>query len=297
MKYFQKNLWIVALLVFSTSLWAQDLSKEERRAKRKAFKKEVRAYKQKNIWPVLKTQRQKLDAVMSAADRQKVDDLRAQKKAARKKMRERRKEFRKNHKRGEKRPEPTEAQIQEHKAMRKAMRKAKTAAWEIADRYETTIEKLMAEMKPQHEQWRKDLKAIKAKHFGERTHKKGHHHKRRRGHHRMHGMRKMSHPLRFLLFNPAAKPKADNDEGSIATVVYPNPSGNQSQVNFTLTQTENVSIILMDANGKVLKEVLNASKTAGSHSQVVQMDGLKNGTYYLKIKTSAGTETKRVIKR
>ena len=305
MKYFQRNLWLIALLAVSTSLWAQDQTKEERRAKHKAFRAEMKAYHQANVLPVLKAQRQKLDAVMSADDRQKVSDLRAQKKTAREKMRAQRKEFRKNHKKGE-RPELTDAQKQARKEQHKARRQARTAAWEIADKYETTIEKLMAEMKPQHEQWRKDLKAIRVKHFGE--HKKGEHprmgkkgkghprHGKRHHGKRMRGMRMLSHPLAFLMFDPAKPEKAD-DKGKATSVIYPNPSSSASSIEYSLIKSENVNIQLVDANGKLVKQVLNTTKSAGNHSQTIDMEGLKTGTYYLRIKTSAGTETKRIIKR
>ncbi|WP_299459536.1 T9SS type A sorting domain-containing protein [uncultured Microscilla sp.] len=300
MRFFQKKLWLIVLLACSTSLWAQQLSKEEKRAKRKAYRTEARAYKQKNVLPVIKAQRIKLDAVMSVADRQKVDDLRAQKKAARKKMRAHRKEMRKLHKKGE-RPQLTETQKQEMKAMRKARRNAKFAAWQIVDKYETTVEKLIAEIKPQQEQWHKDLKAIRVKHFGERkpaSHKTGEHkrHHKRKGHHgkRRHGMRKMLHPVRFLLFDPAATTKTKPGKN---TTIYPNPLGTESKVEYTLIQTERVTIRLVDANGKFIKEVLNETKSAGTHAQKVDMRELKNGTYYLRIKTSAGTQTKRIIKR
>ncbi|EAY30752.1 T9SS type A sorting domain-containing protein [Microscilla marina] len=295
MRFFQKKLWLIVLLACSTSLWAQQLSKKEKRAKRKAYRTEAKAYKQKNVLPVLKAQRIKLDAVMSAADRQKVDDLRAQKKAARKKMRAHRKEMRKLHKKGE-RPQLTEAQKQEMKTMRKARRNAKFAAWQIVDKYETKVEKLLAEIKPQQEQWHKDLKAIRVKHFGER--KTGEHkrHHKRKDHHgkRRHGMRKMLHPVRFLLFDPATTTKAGSGNN---TTIYPNPLGTESKVEYTLVQTERVTIRLVDANGKFIKEVLNETKDAGTHVQRVGMKELKNGTYYLRIKTSAGTQTKRVIKR
>lgn len=305
MRFFQKNLWLLALLVCSTTLLAQSPSKEEKRAKRKAYRKEVKAYKQQNILPVMRAQRAKLDAVMSAADRDKVAELRKQQKEARKKMRARRKEMRKLHKEGGERPQLTDAQKQEMKAMRKARRNAKFAAWQIADKYETTIEKLLEELKPQHEKWGKDLHAIRVKHFGERKHhphKKGghkmhHKHKGPHGHHgrRGHGMRRMAHPLKFLLLDPTAK--ASKAKSGDNTTVYPNPSGTESKVAYTLVQSENVRIQLVDANGKVLKEVLNETKAAGTHAQLVDMKDLKNGTYYLRIKTSAGTETKRIVKR
>lgn len=303
MRFFQKNLWLLALLMCSTTLLAQQPSKEERRAKRKAYRKEVKAYRQQNVLPVVRAQRAKLDAVMSATDRDKVAQLRQQQKEARKKMRAHRKKMRKLYKKGEERPELTDAQKKEMKAMHKARRNAKFAAWQIADKYETTIEKLLEELKPQHEKWAKDLRAIRVKHFGERKkhpHKKEGdkmRHKRRRHHHgrRRHGMRKMSHPLRFLLLDPNAKaPTAKSGDN---TTIYPNPSGTESKVSYTLVQSETVRIQLVDANGKVLKEVLNETKAAGTHAQLVDMKDLKNGTYYLRIKTSAGTETKRIIKR
>lgn len=302
MKNSLKPLLMLTLIAWSTTLWAQKLSKEEKRAKFKAYREDVKAYNKQNVWPVVKAQRLKLEAVMSEADKQKVTDLRAQMKESRTKMRAFRKEMRENHKKGEGRPQLTEAQKTTLKAERKARRKAHHAAWDVADKYETTIEKLIEEMKPKAEQWKKDLKALRVKHFGERKKRDRKHGKMgrrgKRGHFKgrgMRGMRRVFRPVSFLMLDPA---KSDMGEGSgEATIVYPNPSNRETKVNFNLTKTENVSIQLMDANGKLVKEVMNESKTAGSHSQVIDMSALKNGTYYVVIKTSKGTESKRVIKR
>ncbi|HAS45352.1 MAG TPA: hypothetical protein DCS93_33015 [Microscillaceae bacterium] len=302
MKNTLKPLLMVALIVYSSTLWAQELTKEEKRAKFKAFREDAKAYNQQNVWPVVKAQRQKLDAVMSDADKQKVATLRAQMKESREKMRAFRKEMREQHKPGEGRPQLTEAQKTTLKAQRKARRKAKNAAWDIADKYETTIEKLLEEMKPKADQWKKDLKALRVKHFGER--KKGEHkHMGRRGkrrhhgkmHRGMRGMRRMLRPVGFVLIDPASNGVEEGSDES--SIVYPNPSADETKVNFSLTKSENVRIQLMDANGKLVKEVLNESKAAGSHAQTIDMSNLKNGTYYVIIKTSKGTETKRLIKR
>ncbi|OJJ19574.1 hypothetical protein BKI52_22465 [marine bacterium AO1-C] len=301
MKNTLKPLLIVALLVCGSTLWAQELTKEEKRAKFKAFREEAKTYNKQNVWPVIKAQRQKLDAVMSEADKQTINTLRTQMKENREKMRAFRKEMREQHKPGEGRPQLTEAQRATLREQRKAMRKAKNTAWDIADKYETTIEKLLEEMKPKAEQWKKDMKALRVKHFGER--KKGERkHMGRRGkrHHRrgmrgMRGMRRMFRPVGFVMIDPASSDLAEgNGESSI---VYPNPSADETKVNFSLAKAENVRIQLMDANGKLVKEVLNESKAAGSHAHTIDMSNLKNGTYYVIIKTSKGTETKRLIKR
>ena len=313
MKNTLKPLLIMVLLMCASTLWAQELTKEERRAKFKAFRAEAKAYNQQNVWPALKAQRQKLDAVMSEADKQKVADLRAQMKAGRAKMKAFRKSMREQHKPGEGRPKLTEAQKTTLKAERKARRKATHAAWDIADKYETTIEKLLEEMKPKAKQWRKDLKALRVKHFGER--KKGvrregkregehgrHGRMGRRGHHPHHrgkrgmrGMRRAFRPVGFLMIDPASN---DLEEGNgEASLVYPNPSNNETKVNFNLTKSETVNIQLMDANGKLVREVLNENKAAGSHAHTIDLSNFKNGTYYVVIKTSKGTETKRLIKR
>jgi len=301
MKNTFKPLLIVALLVYSATLCAQKLTKEEKRAKFEAFREDAKAYNKQNVWPVVKAQRQKLDAVMSEADKQTVANLRTQMKEAREKMRAFRKEMREQHKPGEGRPELTDAQKTTLKTQRKAMRKAKNATWGIADKYETTIEKLLEEMKPKAEQWKKDLKALRVKHFGERKKEehgrmgrrgKRHHHRRMHG---MRGMRRMFRPVGFVMIDPASN---EMGEGSgEPSIVYPNPSADETKVNFSLTKAENVSIQLMDANGKLVKELLNENKAAGSHAHTIDMSNLKNGTYYVIIKTSKGTETKRLIKR
>lgn len=287
---------VVGMVLFAqVTLWAQNHDRKERRSRHKVLRKEIKAYRQKNVLPVMQAQRQKLEAVMSAADRQKVTDLRSQMHTAKEKMRAFRKELRKNHPTG-KRPELTEEQRKIMKAHHKTMRKSRYAAWELVDKYETTIDALLSEVKPQKKKWRQEIKAIKVKHLGER--KKGAHHKigkkrHRRGRH--HKMKRLHHPISFLLFDPS-NPRVGTPNNS-ASVVFPNPSGNESKVEFSLTKSEKVSVQLLDSQGKLIKEVFNAMKPAGSHSQTIDMSGLKNGTYYVIIKSSQGTESKRVIKR
>lgn len=297
MKNLHQALWVVVGMVFfaQVTLWAQSHDKKERRSRHKALRKEIKAYRQKNVWPVMRAQRQKLEAVMSAADRQKVADLRSQMHMARTRMRTFRKELHESHPAG-KRPELTEEQRKVVKTHHKTMRKSRYAAWELADKYETTIDALLSEIKPQKKKWRQEIKAIKIKHLGERK-KEAHDEmgkkRHRRGRH--HRMKRLHHPISFLLLD-LSNPQADTPNNN-TSVVFPNPSGSASKVSFDLIKSEKVSIQLMDSQGKLIKEVFNAVKPAGSHSQTIDMSGLKNGIYYVIIKSSQGTESKRVIKR
>jgi hypothetical protein len=64
---------------------------------------------------------------------------------------------------------------------------------------------------------------------------------------------------------------------------YPNPFANQTTIQFTLPKSENVNLSLYDANGRVLKVLVNAKKEAGTHAINLNTENLSRGIYFYRI--------------
>ena len=105
------------------------LSEEER----SELKAEIEAYRQNNIEPVLQQQRAKLEEKIAAENKALIEELRAQQ--------------------PEKGERPTDEQ-------RQAMREHQDDIQYLLQTYGPDIRELFAEIKPQVDQWKTDLKAI-----------------------------------------------------------------------------------------------------------------------------------------
>jgi hypothetical protein len=79
---------------------------------------------------------------------------------------------------------------------------------------------------------------------------------------------------------------------------YPNPSADRVTTRFNLARTEKVSVGLYDLSGRELSRVVDGVQlSAGSHEYELSVKSLPSGTYYIRLTTSAGTQTKGVVKQ
>jgi len=76
---------------------------------------------------------------------------------------------------------------------------------------------------------------------------------------------------------------------------YPNPFSNSTVIDYFLPELTNVTIIISDITGRVLKEIQNENMTSGKHSIEVSGEDLEPGYYFYTMRTNAFTETKRMI--
>jgi hypothetical protein len=75
--------------------------------------------------------------------------------------------------------------------------------------------------------------------------------------------------------------------------VFPNPSNNFLNLDFTLNQISNVTISMIDVTGKmVYNNLLN--NLSGNQGLVINTESMANGVYSLSLKTNEGTITRKV---
>ncbi len=103
---------------------------------------------------------------------------------------------------------------------------------------------------------------------------------------------------------PPGRP-ANPGSGTVSTVeyeVYPNPFGDRTAIWYNLPADDEISISILDAQGRLINRLYDGNQAAGIH-QVEwngDSDGGANvaaGIYYLRIITSEGAQTHAVVKK
>jgi hypothetical protein len=255
------------------------------------LRKELKAYMRENVMPVLRKQRLKLETQLSAQDKAELAKLRAslqQTKAETKALHQNLKKEREASK------TPLTAEQKEAlKAQREKTRQVYVAAGTIASKYKPQLEKMNAAIAHDRARWDADIKAILAKY---KTGTEGNEPEKQRKRFEQHlRHRQLLRPARFILWDATNAKKAGKVKGS--ATVYPNPGTSAQTINYMVAKEGNVKVSLVDSRGTTLRTLLNEQQTKGKHSLEVSLNDLSDGTYYYKIETAAGTETKRIIKR
>ncbi len=75
---------------------------------------------------------------------------------------------------------------------------------------------------------------------------------------------------------------------------HPNPFNNQTVIGYQLPQQGEVSVVLYDLNGQVVRRLHDGWQSAGSYKIAVDGQGLATGNYFIQVKTSAGVATRPV---
>jgi hypothetical protein len=81
------------------------------------------------------------------------------------------------------------------------------------------------------------------------------------------------------------------------TRVFPNPSAGQTSVKamFHLNNPSSVSAVVMDINGRVVKNIEANNYTAGKNQMNIEVGDLKAGIYTISLQSAIGTETAKFI--
>lgn len=82
-----------------------------------------------------------------------------------------------------------------------------------------------------------------------------------------------------------------------AVEVGPNPFVNQLNVNYQLKESSQVAINLIDASGRFLQQIVNASQQAGEFSYKANLPALPAGTYYVLVRINDRVAAVPVVKQ
>lgn len=255
--------------------------------------REIKAYVAQNVLPVVRQQRQKLEPKLTTADQAQLAIYRTQLQELRQRGQTLRRSIGPASTAPETRPALTEAQKQQFQQLRAERKALMLSVARLAQKYEGDIARLAREVQPQKEQWTADLKALAAKDTTpEQPTKRGW---RRKWGRQPGGADRFFRPATFLLLNPDAPANAEREPGG--TSVYPNPATATSQLEYEVRKAGPVTVELLDGRGNTLRTVAReARQEKGPHTVRASLADLPAGTYFYKITTPSGSETRRFVK-
>lgn len=263
---------------------------------RKAARTEMGEYRTENIQPVILEQRAKLESKISAEDKALIADLRAQRPERPKRLENPSIEER----------NAAKAEFEARKEEMKAHREQVKA---LVETYESDIDALFAEIEPQIEEWKQNMKEIAEEHRPERREKrvegesgrkgkKGKAGKRgQRKHKGEKGERAMMSKAAFLLLDPNApiSEEAAAPQAITEIKVFPNPTFNQNTLSYTVKEAGHLRIELHNESGRLLEVLFDGSKDEGTYQLEVDMSKLRNGVYYYTVQDQGGLQSHKVV--
>ncbi|UOQ67384.1 T9SS type A sorting domain-containing protein [Hymenobacter volaticus] len=266
-------------------------------------RREMQAYIEQNMLPVVRQQRQKLETQLATADKAQLAIYRTQLKEVRQRSQALRQSFRNTPSAAPNTTEPTsprtplsEAQQQQLQQLRTETRTIMQQVNQMAEKYASNISQVLQEVQPQKEKWATDMQAIVVKNTTPEQQEKLSHFRGGRMHHRV-GAGRLLRPTAFLLLDPAAPTATPTTSDLGSTSLYPNPAVATNQLEYTVTKAGPVTVELLDGRGNTVRTVAQEVKEEkGVHTLQVHLADLPKGTYYYKITTRTGSETKRFVK-
>ncbi len=81
---------------------------------------------------------------------------------------------------------------------------------------------------------------------------------------------------------------------NIDMFVYPNPFNFQSKVVFSLPKQTYLEFGLFDVVGHKIREYYGNNQPSGIYSFELERENLKNGIYFIRMRTDTGTITKQI---
>ncbi|MCB0636895.1 MAG: T9SS type A sorting domain-containing protein [Lewinella sp.] len=277
-----------------------------------ALRQELKTYRETEIHPVMLAQRTKLENSLTADDKATLAEIRLAideaKAEARQLHQERRDQAGERGERGERQPRQQQARAQRPDGPRpQGMHRdhalgrwledhpeIKTQLESLVNTYDTEITDLLEELRPQHEQWQADQRAIMERYAPEGMERP----RRERPERPAEAGIPLPHKVRFLLMNPAGDEPIETlgaEDASTTARAFPNPATNNTTLAFELKAESPVRIELRDESGNVLQTVMRETFPSGAHRVPVDLTGVRPGTYYLTLATEAGTESVKVV--
>ncbi|SFQ49909.1 T9SS type A sorting domain-containing protein [Hymenobacter arizonensis] len=287
-------LTLALLVLLVASATAESLSGGPHPRKHWPANPEITAYHRANIQPVLQQQRQKLEAQLDPADRTQLTAYRTQLKALREQGKALRQAPATPPADGSNRPALTDVQREQRQQLHSQTKGIMLNVAQLAQKYEVPIQQLAKEVEPQKEKWAADLKALATKNATPEQQERMAAHGGRMRHH---GAHRFFAPARFLLMDPNAPTAATSERNLGGTSFYPNPATATSQLDYDVKKAGPVTVELLDSKGNKLRTlVATTEQEKGPHTQQLDLRDLPAGTYFYKIITKAGSETKRFVK-
>ncbi len=92
----------------------------------------------------------------------------------------------------------------------------------------------------------------------------------------------------------AATAVKENSADNYKAIISPNPASNEISLSYELKQSENVSIQIYNLIGEKVRSIENVS-TTGKNEMKINVEGLSNGAYFLRINNGKKTDNVRFV--
>lgn len=231
------------------------------------MKREIRAYAEENIIPVLKEYRSEFEWELTEEEQKVIAEARS-----------------KRLERGQFRPpihheELSREERVAHRAMRSERRAQMEPLMRIIDNHEAYFDQLRSDLEQVREEWQEDIATIVESHGSNELFRKPFKHR---------GSKKPLGQVFFLLLDVEAEETSDVE-------AYPNPFSSTNTLSYHVKSGE-VTINLLNNKGMIIETLLDEVREEGEHLLHVDLSQLNPGTYYYQVISISGVETKRVIK-
>lgn len=77
--------------------------------------------------------------------------------------------------------------------------------------------------------------------------------------------------------------------------IFPNPFNSKARIDYTIATQENVSILLYNLTGQLVKELSNGIHSPGKYQCFLDGADISTGIYIVKLKSSTQTQTRQII--
>ncbi len=78
-------------------------------------------------------------------------------------------------------------------------------------------------------------------------------------------------------------------------IVYPNPTNNEVNIDFTLNNKSSLNVTVLDLTGKVVKEITRNHFNAGTYNINFNVSELSTGMYFIRMESEGSTKTSRLV--
>ena len=96
--------------------------------------------------------------------------------------------------------------------------------------------------------------------------------------------------------NPDLTNVKEIQKSSLSQVtVFPNPSEENTQISYYLTETKHVSIELVNINGSLVKLLHDQLENSGTYSQILNLKDISSGVYFIKISVDHNMASQKLI--
>lgn len=97
-------------------------------------------------------------------------------------------------------------------------------------------------------------------------------------------------------FDPATL-GTENNRQNISVSLYPNPTNGIINLTYNTSETNTISLLLYDINGRLLKTIADNQKTTGTFNYKIDVSQQQSGVYFLKLQTTKGTYIRKIIRK